>query len=919
MLLGRDTEREVIGALLEGARASRSAALVVRGEAGAGKTALLDDTRERAADMLVLSARGIESESELAYAGLQGLLRPGLDRIGGLPEPQGRALACALGMAEGGVQERFLVYSACLTLLSDLGERRPVLCVVDDAHWLDAASSEALQFVARRLGSEGVVLLFGAREGDVRSFAGEGIPSLMVDGLADDAAHEIVAEAAAGASPAVRERLVRYARGNALALVEMPAALTSAQLSGAEPLPDALPMTRQLEAAFTARIQQLPAPSATFLLVAAADDTQDLAVVTRAAAVLGADTDALDASERSGLLLVHGTRLSFRHPLVRSAVYGAATSGERRAAHAALAAVLDGDAARADRRAWHLAAAALKEDADALRELTAAARRAEDRGGHEAAARAWARAAELTADGGMRAEWMTRAARGLSVAGRDAEALALAARVPVHDASARLHADLARVRIAAAKRNGSPVEVIPELVAVAARLAPDAPDEAMELLMWATISAWHAADPGAAGGVAAVLADVRQDDLGPTSRMLGDAIRGFLATITGDTPGALAPLRRVREWGLASDDAQHVLWAAGAPVWMGDPVGFETLLVRSAELARPRGELAVLAEALGLLSIHLAVLAQRYDEAAVAAEEATALCRELGAGNLDGMAQQALAVIAAVRGRTAEARALAAPAIDVLRHRMPLLASPAFYAMALADMAEARWDDASHHLDQTAHPSDPAAVVMAPDRVEAGVMAGRLDQAQDALATYAARAGKGPWEARRLAGMRALMARGAEATRLFEEAVTGAGGDRPFESARVLLAFGRHLRRDGQRVAAREQLRTALQGFEALGAEPWAERAREELRASGETARKRSGGEETALTPQELQIARLVGQGLTNKEVAAQLFLSPRTIDAHLRGVFAKLGVSSRRELRHLPLTGERPPEEEAKEEAVPA
>jgi AAA ATPase domain len=403
VLHGRDAERAAIGGLLDGARSSRSAALVIRGEAGAGKTALMDDTRERASDMRVLATRGIESESELPYAGLYGLLRPALDRLGYLPEPQARALGAALGMAEGGGQERFLVYSACLTLLSDLAEARPVLCLVDDAHWLDSASSEALGFVARRLGAEGIVMLFGAREGDVRRFPGEGIASLMVNGLDDEAAHALVADAATGASPAVRERLVAYARGNALALVEMPAAMSDAQLSGAEPLPDALPMTRQLEMAFASRIARLPPSTGTLLLVAAADDSQDLSVVSRAAAALGVDRDALDAAERSGLLQVRGTRVAFRHPLVRSAVYGAATSGERRSAHLALADALADDDSRADRRAWHLAAGALGDDAEALRELEAAARRAEERGGHQAAARAWARAAELTPEGPDRA------------------------------------------------------------------------------------------------------------------------------------------------------------------------------------------------------------------------------------------------------------------------------------------------------------------------------------------------------------------------------------------------------------------------------------------------------------------------------------------------------------------------------------
>ena len=343
-----------------------------------------------------------------------------------------------------------------------------------------------------------------------------------------------------------------------------------------------------------------------------------------------------------------------------------------------------------------------------------------------------------------------------------------------------------------------------------------------------------------------------------------------------------------------------MLWASGAAVWLGDPGAFEELLVRAAELARPRGELASLAEALGVLSIHRAVFAQRYDEADVAAEEGAALSREIGAENLEAMAVAAQAVIAAVRGRADRARELGARIVEVFRPRMLLLGSPAIYAMALADMGEARWEDASRRLDATTEPADPAAVTMAPDRFEAGVLAGRLDQARHALATWEARAASLPAGRRRLAGMRAMLADGDEATRLFDEALADDDGKRPYDRARVQLLAGQHLRRQGQRVAARERLRAALEAFEALGAAPWAERARAELRASGETARRRVPEAAAALTPQERQIARLVGRGLTNKEVAAQLYLSPRTIDAHLRGVFAKLGISSRRQLRDL-------------------
>ncbi len=325
VLFGRDAERALIGALLDAARDSRSGVLALRGEAGVGKTVLLDDARERAGDMHVLSARGVESESELPFAALHQLLRPALRHLDRLPAPQAAALQSALGLADGAGQERFLIYSACLSLLSELAEERPVLCLVDDAHWLDEGSSDALQFVARRLDAEGVVLLFGAREGDVRTFEAPDVPSHTVGGLDDASAAALLAHAAAAAAPQVRERLLEQTHGNALALVELPAALSAAQLAGEEPLPEALPMTRRLERVFHERVARLPAPTRLALLAAAADDSESAGVVERAVATLSSGGFALGAAEEAGLLTIDGGRVRFRHPLVRSAVYGAAT------------------------------------------------------------------------------------------------------------------------------------------------------------------------------------------------------------------------------------------------------------------------------------------------------------------------------------------------------------------------------------------------------------------------------------------------------------------------------------------------------------------------------------------------------------------------------------------------------------------
>jgi DNA-binding CsgD family transcriptional regulator len=900
VLHGRDAERDTIGALLEGARSARSAALVIRGEAGVGKSALLADTADRAEDMHVLRARGVESESDLPFAAVQGLLRPALDRLDALPAPQARALGTALGLAEGPPPERFLVYSACLGLLAELAERRPVLCLVDDAHWLDSASAEALTFVARRLGAEGVVLLFGAREGDERRFAADGVPSLEVGGLDEAAARAVLAGTAGDVAPDVVERLVARTGGNALALVELPGALTAGQRSGAEPLPAALPMTRELEAVFSRRVAGLSADAAAMLLVAAVDDSESLAVVTRAAARLGIPDDALDEAERAGLVAAHGTRLAFRHPLVRSAIHAAASSGARRDAHRALADTLEGDGAEADRRAWHLAAAAIRFDPEVVRELERAADRAEERGGHASAALALERAADLTEDPSGRAALLVRAARGMSAAGRDAAALALAARAGEPLAPA-LRAEVARVRGMAAVRQGRPADAYPELVAAADDVAVASPATAVDLVMHAAIAGWQSGGPGSAFEGAAVLAAIDPAALDPDSRAVTRMFRGFVGLVTGDAATGAPLLEEAVAWGAGAEEARHAQWAAWAALWLGDAQRFEALLDRSAAIARERGELGLLADVLGSRAVHLALIAQRYRDASVAAEEALGLVRELDAANVRLLPLAALASVAAVHGDVESARRHADEALALAQDRgLALRASAAVHALALTDMAEGRWDEALAGLERLSHPADPIVGIVAADLVEAAVRAGRRERAAAALEAYEtwARLSGTPTTAPRLASCRGLVAEGDDATRHLDEAAAGAGAAPPFDRARIHLLHGEHLRRMGRRVDARAALRAALDGFEEIGAEPWAERARGELRASGETARRRGPDATATLTAQERQIAAMVGQGLTNKEVAAQLYLSPRTIDAHLRNVFGKLGISSRRELR---------------------
>jgi DNA-binding CsgD family transcriptional regulator len=903
MLYGRDGERAAIGALLDGARARRSGAIVLRGEAGIGKSALLEDARDRASDMQVLAARGVESESELAFATLHQLLRPALDRLDALPVPQATALRAALGLGESTGQERFLVFSACLSLLAELAERRPVLCLVDDAHWLDGASSDALQFVARRLHAEGIALLFATREGEARSFEAADIPSLSLGALAEEAAATLLERGGVEVAPSVRERLLAQTRGNALALVELPRALTKAQLSGEEPLPEALPMTRQLESVFHERVARLSDEARRILLVAAADDSEDVVLVGRAATRLGLAAGALDAAEQAQLITIHGTRLVFHHPLVRSAVYGAATTSGRREVHRALAEALAEDEGQADRRAWHLASSALEHDTDVVKALEEAAVRSEERGGHTAAAKALQRAADLSADSAERGRFLVRAAHDLSLAGRDENAVAIADQAGRLVTEPRLRAELAHVRELAAVRGGRPHDVVPVLIEAARDVASANPAQAMQLLVDAADAVWNGGDRAGYLDVTELAATIALPDGDETSQAFARSLAGFAAMINGDASTGVPLLSEVVAWGARAEQPRHVVWASYGAQWLGDDEHFRTLTDRAASLARKRGELGILADTLGMRAGQLA-LKQQFDDASVAASEAVELARELNAVNLELYPRAALAIVSAVRGNDAEAHAHAEEVLEhATRNGLLLRASMAVYALALLDLGRGRWLEALERFDSLQRRGsaslDPIVGPIFPDRIEAAVRASRMEEARAALPLFEAWLGySGAPSARpRLAACRALLAEGDEAAEHFEEAIGMEDDARPFDFARIQLLYGEHLRRARRRTDARVQLRAAFEGFDRLRAEPWAERARSELRATGETARKRDLSTIDQLTPQELQIATLVGEGGTNKDIAAQLFLSPRTVEYHLRKVFQKLGISSRSEL----------------------
>jgi DNA-binding CsgD family transcriptional regulator len=913
VLYGRELEQRRIGDLLEAARDSRSGALVLRGEPGIGKTALLDDAREQALGMQVLAARGVESESELPFAALHQLLRPALEKLDELPGAQAKALRGALGLSDDSGQESFLLFAGCLSLLSELAETQPVLCLVDDAHWLDTASADAFLFVARRVEAEGIVLLFATRDGETRTFDAADMPSLQLSGLDVEAAAELLTERAGVAAPTVRDRLVEQTRGNALALIEMPTALSAAQLAGDEPLPEALPLTHQVESVFLERVRRLPDKTQLLLLIIAADDSESSALVTRAGKNLGTGADALEAAEQAGLVSVGGTRLEFRHPLVRSAVYGAATSADRRAVHRALAIALADDEEQADRRAWHLAASALEPDEGVVLALEQAAERAERRAGYIAAARAFERAADLSGDDIARGRRLAAAARSASIAGSDDQAVRLARRALLLVDEPELRAGLRFVLGVAEIRRGRPLDSLPLLVEAAHEVGPSDPARALELLIWATWAAWQGGDFAAQAETARLAGKYAPPGGDEASAFVANLLTGFAAMTHGETAEGVRLLELALEWGSTADTSLHVFQASMGAFWLGDDERFAALLNRAASLARERGEVGLLTDVLGRRAGQL-VLAQQYDQAGLAAAEAVQLARELGAENLELFPRSFLAFVSAVRGEESARR----QAEEVLERGLARgFAAPvavAVYVLAFIELGDGRWEEALERLttlvDERSGVADQfMGTLSAPDRVEAAVRAGQPERAHEALSQFedwVTDAGAS-WAEPRLESCRALLADHADATQHFEQALQLRAAARPFDLARIQLLYGEHLRRERRPSDARTHLRAALEGFERYHAEPWAERARGELRATGETARRREPSTIRQLTPQELQIARFVSEGLANKEIAAQMFLSKRTIDYHLRNVFAKLGIASRTQLAGFNLDDEAP------------
>ncbi|WP_116950642.1 ATP-binding protein [Jiangella endophytica] len=897
-LLGRRVETTTLDGLLARAADGTGSGLVVWGEPGIGKTALLDYAVETAADATVLRCRGTRMEAGLAFAALHELLWPVRERLESLPEPQAAALRGALGMS-GDPANRFLIGAAVLSLVSALARERPVLVAVDDAQWVDEATAHCLGFVARRVRTDPVVLLLAAHE-DPSSGPWEGLPSMEVVGLADDDARRLVEAVAPEAGEALVGDTVRAAGGNPLALHELPT------LDREDSLSAGVPVGPRLRRAFCARAEALKPATRALLLLAAAEDRGDRRLVQRVGAGWGVDSSAWDEALHSGLLEATGARLKFRHPLVRAALYDGAPFAERQAVHQALAAGLPSDAV--EERAWHLAAAADTVDEHVAGLLEQTAQRCLRRSAGPTAARALQRAAELSPEPADAARRLAAAARAAWDGGNAAAAQRLLADAeslvgvePVVRLSGGLRGilefshgvvDRAHHYLAGDTALVAGGRAAVELGAVAVRAAWSAgrielQQEALDRLfalradddpdlspVMPTLRAWWACydETGGTGGVAAAPPGGSSDTVG----------------LLGTVPWELLP-------------PTLLVWAWGAEGPLRDVLGLQV-----AQLRR-RHELPALAMVLSQTAV-LDLSAGRWSIAADTATEALQLAEEVGADHVATQCRLCLASLAAGRGDEAVVEQNTAGALRrSVPHGVRALSASAYWVRGRAALFGGRPQEALQHLTPLDEPGHEAAhrtiaLLAALDTAEAAAQVGRADvvESRGALVDAWARRTGASWA--RAAGHRLRALAGSDAERHYQAALEVGAGDDPVEHARTRLLYGEWLRRARRRADAREQLGGAAEVFGRVGAAPLQARALREL----ELADGSSTGQDTAgLTAQELRVARLAAEGLTNREIAAQLLISHRTVGHHLSNVYPKLGVTSRVELAEIDVTGD--------------
>jgi DNA-binding CsgD family transcriptional regulator/tetratricopeptide (TPR) repeat protein len=913
VLVGRATECDALRSLLARTKSSNSQAIVLRGEAGVGKTALLDYVSQQASGFRLAQVAGVESDMELAYAGLQHLCAPLLDHLDELPEPQREALSVAFGRGVGPTPDRFLVGLAVLSLMAAVAAHQPLLCLIDDAQWLDQVSVQTLGFVARRLVAEPVALVCTVRDGGKEVLAG--LPELPITGLSDTDARELLDSVMLGGiDPGVRDRVVAETRGIPLALLEVPRNVSAAELAGGFWNTGGRPSAGQIEDGFVRRIQALPEPTRRLLLVAAAEPLGDAALFLRAAAQLGIPVDALEPAEAAGVL-AFGPRMRFHHPLMRSAAYRAADLNERRVTHRALADVTDPQS-DPDRRAWHAANAAAGPDDEVAAELEASAGRAQTRGGVAAAATFLERATALTSEPALRVSRAIAAAQAKRDAAAPEEAYELLAIAELGSLSELQHAQVTRMRAqmefvrsrageAGALRSG---EAAARLLGAATRLDGLDDDLARETYLEALTAVMYAGRLGAPGRLSEVAEAgraalerapelVRPVDFllsGMTSRILDGPGAGsdhlHAALQLWNTHGQKGD-GRASPWPfpIAQESAAHELW---------DDAVLQQIATETVRRARDTGALAALPPALAYRAgVH--VYTGELATAATLIEEANAITASTG---YTAVKYHSL-TLAAWRGVAADAVGLIeAAAADGTARGEGRLLGLAKYTTAVLFNGLGRYDEAFAAARECCEYEDLGFYSWCLfELIEAAAHLGDRESAAAALPLFEQRASTNgtDWGLGAVAAARALLAENDLADSFFTEAIER------FERAHIVLhlartrlSYGEWLRRANRRLDARHQLNSAYETFTRMGAQGFTERARRELLATGEKVRKQPVSSGDELTPQESQIARMAADGLTNPEIGAQLFISAHTVEWHLRKVFVKLGISSRRQLR---------------------
>jgi DNA-binding CsgD family transcriptional regulator len=904
VLVGREPDCARIDELLERARRGRSAALLIKGEAGMGKTSLLDYAAEQAGEMTVVRAVGVQFEAELQFSGLLELLRPLLGHLPELPPQQAEALRSALGLGEAKPHDRFTVCVATLSLIAAAAEAKPLLMLVDDAQWLDIASDDALLFSAKRLVADSVAILLGVREGIERTFDAPAIEQHELASLGPDAAAILLAgDAERPVSVEVAERLCHATQGNPLALVELANILSDNQLVGREPLPDPVPAGPTLERAFAWRAKKLPAEGQRALVVLAVSLSDDVEVISEALEAAGLDYHGLELAEDAGLVALEDKQLRFRHPLVRSAVFHGAPPTERRIAHRALANALRG---RGDpeRLAWHLAGAALGPDEDAAVALEAAAFQAQGRSSYAAAAAALERAASLTTDEAARPRRLFAAAEAAFSAGRPGHSLELLAE-PLTDDDPILRGGALRLHGRIEYFSGRPRRAATVLVEASKLLEDVDRPLAVEICTEACSARLGIADAEgmleSAERAQALAAGLEDGDL----RDLVTLTRGWVLCYVGRSDEGLPLLEQtVVAADAASVDPVGLMRLSGALEWLDRSRDAFSYASRDVARARSDGAIGLLPYLLYQEAWH-ACRAGLFTEGFAAASEALSLAKEL---DLRLPLMQSLLVLSAITARQGSEDECIGYADEVrpLLEDAGLVGYEAWlsHSLGLLAVGLSRYDDAIREFEGVARGLEeyrihsrhivPLAVLS-----DVHARAGDPEAAARALAAFEASTEAQSPVARAVAARaRAVLAAEDDFDAAFATALAlHEESDDGWARARTRLAYGERLRRAGRKLDAREELRSALSAFEEQRADVWAERARAELRATGETIRRRRSWEREELTPQELQIVLHVARGMSNREVGAALFLSHKTIEFHLGRVYRKLGLHSRAEL----------------------